>query len=89
MSRYVRNPAITETPLDAEVFLVDPHSEEVFYLDQVSSGLWRLLAAPAELAELQQAYRAAFPDSDPRTVDRDVAAAIADMAARGLIVGID
>jgi hypothetical protein len=85
-ARLVRNPAVTETPLDDEVFLVEPDSDEVYYLDPVSSGLWRLLAMPATLAELQAAYRAAFPDNDGATIDRDVAAAVAEMRERGLVV---
>lgn len=89
MTRLVRNPAVSETPLDDEMFLVEPDSDEVYYLDPVSSGLWRLLAAPATLAELQAAYRAAFPDSDGATINGDVAAAVADMQARGLVVVFD
>jgi len=86
MTRFARNPAVTETPLDDEIFLVEPHSDEVFYLDAISSGLWRLLAEPATLEELQAAYREAFPDADATTIDRDVAAAFDDMVVRGLIV---
>lgn len=89
MTRYVRNPAVTETPLDDEVFLVEPARDEVFYLDAVSSGLWRLLAEPTTLAELQATYRTAFPDDAARTVDRDVAAALAEMLERDLVVAYD
>lgn len=86
MIRLVRNPAVTETPLDDEVFLVEPRSDEVFYLDAISSGLWRLLVEPMTLGEIQAAYRDAFPDSLPATVDADIAAAVADLRARGLVV---
>lgn len=89
MTRLARNPSVTETPLDDEIFLVEPHSDEVYYLDAVSSGLWRLLAEPATLAELQAAYREAFPDFDETTIDRDVAATVADMTARGVVVPYD
>jgi hypothetical protein len=89
MIRLARNPAVTETRLDDEIFLVEPHSDEVYYLDAVSSGLWRLLDGPATLEELQATYRAAFPDSDAATIDRDVAAAVADMMARDLVVSYD
>ena len=89
MTRYVRNPAVTETPLDDEVFLVEPASDEVFYLDAVSSGLWRLLVDPVTLAELQATYRDAFPDMTAATVDRDVAAALDTLIERGLAVAYD
>lgn len=89
MTRYVRNPAVTETPLDDEVFLVEPASDEVFYLDAVSSGLWRLLVEPVTLADLQAAYRDAFPDKAAETVDRDVAAALETLVERDLAVEYD
>ncbi len=89
MTRFMRNPAVTETRLDSDVFLVEPHSDEVFYLDTVSSGLWRLLAEATTLAELQAAYREAFPEADSAAIDADVSAAFADMKARGLVVAYD
>ena len=87
--RLARNPAVTETLLDDEVFLVEPHNDEVFYLNAISSGLWRLLAEPLNLADLQAAYRDAFPGTDGNVVDRDVAIAVDDMRERGLIVPFD
>ncbi len=77
---------MSETTVDDEVFLVEPESEEIFYLDSVTSGLWRLLASPKTLAEVQAVFRDAFPDQDAATVERDVAAAFEDMLARKLIV---
>ena len=40
---YVRNPAVAATEIDAETFLVEPETGEVFYLDEVSSALWRFI----------------------------------------------
>ena len=84
--KYERNPAVSETTVDDEVFLVEPESEEIFYLDSVTSGLWRLLASPKTLAEAQAVFRDAFPDKDAATVERDVGVALEDMSARKLIV---
>jgi len=84
--RYRRNPAVSETEVDDEIFLVEPESEEIYYLDSVTSGLWRLLAEPKTLAEAQAVLRDAFPDQDAAAVERDIAAALEDMSARGLIV---
>ena len=69
MARYIRNPVINETPLDDEVFLVDPNSEEVYYPNEISGGLWRLLGEAMALDALQAAYKAAFPSADQRQVD--------------------
>ncbi|MBO6781956.1 MAG: PqqD family protein [Alphaproteobacteria bacterium] len=84
--RLVRNPAVTETTLDDEVFLVEPASGEVFYLNAVTSGLWKLFAEPSTEPEALETYRAAFPEAPGDDVSRDVAAAIADMRTRDLLV---
>ena len=86
IERYWRNPAVSETEVDDEIFLVEPKSEEIYYLDSVASGLWRLLDEPKTLAEAQAVLRGAFPDQDAATVERDVAAAFEDMSGRKLIV---
>ena len=49
--RYKRNHAVSETELNGEIFLVEPETEELFYLDAMSAGLWRLIAAPQSLGE--------------------------------------
>ena len=86
--KFIRNPAVTETALDDEVFLVEPASGEVFYLDAVTSGLWNLFAAPASLSEALAAFRDAFPDEPAAKVAGDIERAVADMRARELIVAI-
>lgn len=83
---YVRNPAVTETTLDDDVFLVDPGSGEVFYLNAVTSGLWTLFREPTPAADAEAAYQSAFPDERADRVSADVKAAIADMLERELIV---
>ena len=50
-ARYKRNHAVSETELNGEIFLVEPETEELFYLDAMSAGLWRLIAAPQSLGE--------------------------------------
>ena len=87
--RYRRNPAVREAPVDGEVFLVVPDGEDVFYLDALSSGLWRALADPLGGAELAALYGAAFPDVDRAAIDADVAAALAVLAAKGLVGSAD
>ena len=87
-SLYVRNPAVTETTLDDDVFLVEPGTGEVFYLNAVTSGLWTLFAAPASVAEAAAAYRDAFPDEPAEKIVADVRSAAEDMLARELIVAL-
>ena len=83
---FVRNPAVTQTALDDDIVLVEPESGEVFYLDAVTGGLWRLFEEPASASEAGEAYRAAFPEQSGETIARDVEAAIIEMLSRGLLV---
>ena len=83
---YVRNPAVSETELDGEMFLVEPESGEVFYLDTMGAGLWRLMAAPQSLEEAVSVYRAAFPGADPDTVENDLRTALRTLLDRGLVL---
>ncbi len=84
--RYLRNPAISATVVDDETFLVEPSSQEVFYLDAVTSALWRLLAEPRSADELTEAFAAAFPDAGRARIRADLDRATADLLARGLAV---
>ena len=84
---YVRNPQVRATDVDGEFFLVEPSSGEIFYLDTVASGLWRLLAEPQDEAALVEAYRAAFPEEAPERVGADVTAALRTLVEGGLVSG--
>lgn len=84
--RFRRNPAIAFTVVDDETFLIEPESQEVFYLDAVSSALWRLLEDPRTAEEMAALFAAAFPDHPAEKISRDIAAATADLLARGLAV---
>ncbi len=86
MTRLKRNPRVSETALGEEIFLVAPESGEVFYLDEVTSGLWRLLAEPRTVADCQATYREAFPDQPAERIERDVEAAVAELERRKLIL---
>lgn len=86
--RYGRNPEVSVTTAEHETFLVLPGSEEVFYLDPVASGLWRLLAEPASREEIVATFRAAFPDRPADELARDIDAALADLLDRRLALSV-
>jgi hypothetical protein len=75
---------VSETSVDGETFLVDPADEEIFYLDQITTGLWRSLAEPRTRAEILALFVVAFPKETPGRLDADLKAALADLVARGL-----
>ena len=81
---FIRNPAVTETDIDGEIFLVEPASEEVFYMDTVSAGLGRLLAEPSSFEEIAAVYGAAFPDADGAQIAKDLKVALDELLKRGL-----
>lgn len=87
-AHYQRNPAVSETEIDGEIFLVEPETEEVFYLDSMTSGLWRLIAEPQTLSEAAEIYTAAFPDTDRTTIEGDLRAVLGDLLERGLVVAV-
>jgi hypothetical protein len=86
--RYMRKAGVSETEIDDGVFLVEPRSQEIYFLDAISRGLWRLMAEASSMEEMQGVVRQAFPDQAAEQVDRDVAAAVAEMRERGLVVGL-
>lgn len=87
-TRYQRNPAVSETEIDGDIFLVEPETEEVFYLDSMGSGLWRLIAEPHSLEEAASVFAAAFPDAQLSTIEADLSAIIEDLLGRGLVVTV-
>jgi hypothetical protein len=89
MSRFKRNPAISETTLGAETFLVDAEGREVYYLDAVSSGLWRLLREPTTLDSCLADFSTAFPDVSADRLREDLARALAELERGGLVFRLD
>jgi hypothetical protein len=83
--RYRRKAEVRATDVEGEYFLVEPQSGQIYYLDQVTSGLWRLLAEPLTREELIETYAEAFPDQPATQLARQVAAALEEMVAGGLV----
>lgn len=81
---YMRNPGVNATEIDAETFLVDPSGSEVFYLDEISSALWRLIEQPRRRSEIIRVFAAAFPDIPGRQIEADVDRALRDLETREL-----
>lgn len=86
MSKFRRNAAVTETEIDDGIFLVEPETQDIFFLDAISSGLWRLLSEPQTLGAMQSIVREAFPDQPVSMLDADVAVALDEMVARKLVL---
>ncbi|HYC63911.1 MAG TPA: PqqD family protein [Reyranellaceae bacterium] len=83
---YRRNEQVSVTTVDDGSFLVEPETQDIFYLDAVSGGVWKALEQPMALAELQALVAEAFPQVPRATIDGDIAALVKDMTERKLIV---
>ena len=83
--RYVRNTAVEISEIGDELFLIEPAGEKMYYLDEVSSGVWRLIEPSCERTELFEIYAAAFPDIKTEQLTQDLTKVIDDMCAAGLI----
>lgn len=87
--RFRRNPQVRATDVEGEFFLVEPTSGQIYYLDQVTSGLWRLLAEPLDRDTLIATYREAFPDQQAETLSAQVGAALDEMVAGRLVAPVE
>ena len=83
---FVRNPRIRATDVEGEYFLVEPESGQIFYLDQIASGLWRLLAEPREEGEILATYRDAFPEEPAERLEREIGEALSGLVGDGLVL---
>jgi hypothetical protein len=58
--------------VDGIVFLIAPESGSIHHLDALSAAIWKLYAAPRNLAEIEEILTSAFPDAEPAKVSRDL-----------------
>ena len=86
---YERNPHITEREVGDEVFLVNPDSDETYYLNVTGAALWRLLAEPTSLQDAVAILHDAFPDGDRAGIEANVAALFTDFVEHGLVTKSD
>ena len=84
-----RNPKVTEKAVDDEIFLVNPDSQGIYHLNGVGAALWRLLAEPTDIDHAVGLLHEGFPDVSKDVIERDVAALMDDLSARGLITGAE
>ncbi len=84
-ARYRRNPEVSVTEIEGEFFLVEPASNEIYYLDAVTSGIWRLLERPVGRAEIFETLAEAFPEEPPEQIADDTTRVLEEMLAAGLV----
>ena len=85
MTAYRRVAGVSETAVDADLYLVAPGSQDIFHLDPLAAGLWRMLQVPATDAALTAVMIEAFPETDAAQIAADVARSLALLSGQGLI----
>jgi len=83
---YLRNPIIVERSIDNTIFLVNPETDAIFYLNQVGTAIWQLLTEPINLSEAVAIVQQAFPDVQPKNIAEDVSKLIDEMSDRNLVM---
>ena len=83
---YVRNPKISERRIDDTVFLIDPDTDIVFYLNPLSTGVWQLLKESISVFDAANIVQQAFPEMPPSKITRDVLRVINDMSKKNLVL---
>lgn len=86
---YVRNQQIVERRVDDTVFLVNPETETVFYLNPLGTAIWQLLAQPISAAEAATIVQQAFPDVSSYQIADDVSGLLNQLRKKNLALLCD
>ncbi len=86
---YVRNPKISERSIDDTVFLINPDTDIVFYLNPLSTGVWQLLKEPISVFDAANIVQQAFPEMPSSKITKDVLRLINDMSRKNLVLSVD
>ncbi len=83
---FKRNPDIVERRVGESLFLAEAEGEAIFRLNPTGAALWRLLVRPITLEDAVVIFSEAFPDRTRADIDAELAALMAELVTRGLIV---
>ncbi len=81
-----RAPGIGARAVGTDMFLSDPSGEEVYHLNLVGAGLWRLLDGTCSLDEAKSVLCEAFPDVSQTGIGEDVDRLVFELLGQGLLV---
>ncbi len=89
VERWARVDDVIARIVADETFLAAPMQGTIHTLNPTASGVWRALSEPRTLAELHDAFVAAFPDADPDRINNDVRALLNALEAAGLVIRVE
>ena len=82
---YEQNKKIVERNVDNASFLVNPETEEIFYLNSLSSAIWQLLEQPIRIDEVVDIVIKAFPDIPAEQIHKDTSNLFLEFTNKGIV----
>jgi len=89
MPYYERNKKIIERKIDNVSFLVNPVTEEIFYLNSLSSAIWQLLQQPISIEEIVDIVIKAFPNILPERIFKDTSMLFEEFVKKDIVMLCD
>lgn len=86
---YAKNHKIVERRIDDTVFLVNPETDTVLYLNQLGTSIWHLLVEPVSTQEVTQTVQHAFPNVPPKKIADDVCELFNQLSQEDFVVLCD
>ena len=83
---YAKNHSIVERRIDDTVFLVNPETDTILYLNQLGTAIWHLLAEPVSIEEATITVQQAFPDVPPQEIADDVGKLFNQLSKKDFLV---
>lgn len=87
--RYVQNKKLIERNINDDSFLVNPDTEEIFYLNALSSAIWQLLEQPISLEKVADIVIKAFPDIEPEQIYKDTSTLFSEFITKDIVLRRD
>lgn len=71
-ARYRRCDDVEVREADGNIFLAGGSDNAIYLLDPLATAFWRLLEQPQTLDEIGAVFAAAFPDTGPAQLAKDI-----------------
>lgn len=85
IGQYMRHPQVQEITINGNRFLTNPKGDAIYYLNQIGSGIWKLLEEPMFFEEMMGVLHDAFPETAREKVCTDVTDIIKSLVDRQLL----
>lgn len=84
-NRFVQAENVQVISVDKEKFLASPDGHAIHHLNPVASAIWGLLAAPNSIEDVASLLVAAFPETELKTIQKDVSSLMKTLISKNLV----